>query len=199
MTILVGSQIAAEGYTGAAKGIVSGAIVGMGMGGAGIVSEAGTRVEDTALAAGVAGGSAAAGAVFASMADGGVGPATALGTVTSALSGMATSYLAGQCASAIPPYLRMIVLGTTVTDSRAQYTFDCWKTVVHDESQEPSRGRTLHEIAQDKRIKSVRVKQSEKNDLPDIVFTNIWDETFGVKYVLVNSTELNAHAVRLNT
>ena len=77
------------------------------------------------------------------------------------------------------------------------YTFDCWKAVVHDTTQEPSSGRFLGEIAMDPRVKQV-IKGDDDSAYPEIILENIWDEKFRIEYVVLPNNQTAAHAVLMS-
>jgi hypothetical protein len=78
------------------------------------------------------------------------------------------------------------------------YTFDCWKPILHDDSSEPSNGKTLQEIAMDPRIKQVTTTFYDNNlDLPYLVLENIWNEPFRIEYVYSPCGQLATHAVKI--
>ena len=196
MTILVSSLIFTKDCASSStKGILTGAITGLGIGGIGVV---GKNFSNENVAA-AAGSSAAAGAIMGSL-SGGVGEATISGLLSSTISGASISYISGNAASVIPPFLRTIILGTSdtsETNSKQHYTFDCWKAVLHEDSNEPSFGKSLYSVAEDKRIRNVFINSKDHNLLPEIVLENIWFEKFFIQFITINSNDLSAHAIRI--
>ncbi|CAF1582977.1 unnamed protein product [Rotaria magnacalcarata] len=134
----------------------------------------------TATAAGAGAGAAEVGAVLTG--------ATATAAGTAGTTGAVASILTGP--------VGWFILGTSEIQSSAVYTFDCWKPVLHDESQDPSNGRTLREVAMDSRIKSI-IRIDNNTDLPHFILQNVWDEKFFIEYITLPSYELAAHAIKI--
>lgn len=89
------------------------------------------------------------------------------------------------------------ILGAEEEQSPGVYTFDCWKSVVHDDSPEPSNGRLLRDIVLDPRVKQVTTSNND-GDLPNLILKNVWGEQFRVEYIyLALSNRLAAHAIKV--
>lgn len=85
------------------------------------------------------------------------------------------------------------ILGATCDDVGTE-SWDCWKQVVRDHSTTPSLGAQLSDILVDKRVKSV-TNLSDGN----IRLTNVWNEEFDIKRVILPDGTHAAHATRLLT
>ena len=197
MTVLVGGAVASINTIGAMSGAIAGATAGLGIGTLGSAVGTGT-------ASGVAGASAASaatGAILGSVCGVGMTGATAgatAGAITGAISNMGTTLLTSVVTlGAISGPIGGVVLGTAQSQTSATYTFDCWKAVVHDESSEPSNGRLLRDVIMDPCIKQVTTTQIGESILPELILQNIWNEQFRIKYTLLPSNELSAHAVKI--
>ncbi|RNA36178.1 prediced GPI-anchored 23-like [Brachionus plicatilis] len=53
-------------------------------------------------------------------------------------------------------------------------TYDCWKSVLHDSSTEPSKGMLLNDLVSDQRIKHFRILNDDKKI--NLELENVWDE-----------------------
>ena len=209
MVALTGVTVAMVATAGAAgpaivAGVSAGANIGAGVGAAtglgGAVTAAATgsavAAGTTVIGAAAAGG--AAGAIGGSVAAGS-GAAAALGAAGGAASGAAGgAAISSICAGIFTGPVGWVILGTTAEESSGVYTFDCWKPILHDDSSEPSHGKTLREIAMDPRIKQVSTTANENNaNFPHLVLQNVWDEQFRIDYVYLFSNQLAAHAVKI--
>ena len=87
-----------------------------------------------------------------------------------------------------------VILGTATTQQEAEYTFDCWKPVLHDDSRSPSSGKLLREVVMDSRIKIVSLNQQSN----ELVLENIWHERFRIDFMCLATGQQAAHAVLLN-
>ena len=92
----------------------------------------------------------------------------------------------------------VITVGANSNLEQNTETWDCWKSILHDESKEPSNGKLLKEIIQNSFIKDV-VLQNNINDplFPFIFLRNIWDEKFRMDYVLLPNNQIALHAERI--
>ena len=145
---------------------------------------AGVATAGAAVPAGVAGS-----AVVTTVAT-----TAANGALVSASSGAA---VASTAAIASGP-LGWIILGAQEHTLTKHYSFDCWKSVLHDESKQPSSGKLFRDIIQDSRIKQVILTDNEKNaDQPKIILENLWNERFRIEYVQLPNNCIGAHAVKL--
>ena len=192
--------------TSATTGMIAGSVIGA-ITGALTKGTTGVIVGNSATIGGTASaifGSAAAskaGAVGTGVLTGaglasvtGAGAAAAISSVYAG----ATSLMTGPTAGILSGPVGWIVLGTTAEQSSGIYTYDCWKPILHDDSSEPSHGKTLREIAMDPRIKQVLTTANENNaNFPHLVLQNVWDEQFRIDYVYLPSNELAAHAVKI--
>ena len=209
MVALTGATVAMVATAGAAgpailAGVTTGANIGaatgatVGLGGAVTAAATGSAVAATTTVAGAAAVGGAAGAIGGSVAAG-TGTAAALGAVGGAASGAAGgAAISSICAGIFTGPVGWIVLGTAEEESSGIYTFDCWKSILHDNSLELSNGKTLNEVAMDPRIKQVTATANEDSaDLPHLVLQNIWDEQFRIEYVLLPTNQLAAHAIKI--
>lgn len=153
-------------------------------------SNAGTAGTGTAMAGGTSTGMTGGTAVVGRP-TGGV-PAAAIGV----WSGGAT--LPPAPTGNIFDALGGVVVGATHTPDLVTntYTFDCWKSVVHDTSAEPSNGMLLREVIADPRIKKA-ITAAADGPLPQLTLVNVWDEEFRLDYVTLPRDQLAAHAVRV--
>ena len=93
--------------------------------------------------------------------------------------------------------LGLVVLGASPTpanQSDVTYTFDCWKPVLHENSQSPSNGKLLRDVILDPRIKRLVVNRQSS----EIVLENIWDEQFLIEFMFLATGQRAAHASLLN-
>ena len=86
---------------------------------------------------------------------------------------------------------------TNIFDQNPEYTFDCWKPVLHDESEEPSKGKLLREVVAHPNIKQVIMESHDDGQLKELLIENVWDEKFRIDFVILPSQQLAAHAVLL--
>jgi hypothetical protein len=181
-------------------GAEMGAYAGMGgaVAGTAAVVTTTTAVSGAAAVGGTAGMIAGAGAA-ASGAAAASGTAVAVGAGAGAVGGGMTGAAVSSVAAGIfTGPIGWTILGATETESPGIYTFDCWKSVLHDDSCEPSNGRILRDVVLDSRIKRVTAAIDNKdNDLPELILQNIWDEQFRIEYVILPPNQLAAHAVRI--
>ncbi|CAJ0564077.1 unnamed protein product, partial [Mesorhabditis spiculigera] len=56
------------------------------------------------------------------------------------------------------------------------YTYDCWKAILHETDDTPSTGRYIKDIAADPRIKTVYLEEIEGQEYPQIILHNIWND-----------------------
>jgi ubiquitin len=96
----------------------------------------------------------------------------------------------------IPPIWGFVVLGAASSNSADEpptsddaLTYDCWKTVLRDQSPEPSKGRCLHSVLSDKRVQTVTALESGSLEVE-----NVWHERFRIDAVVLPSGKLAAHA-----
>ncbi|CAG0922800.1 unnamed protein product [Notodromas monacha] len=75
------------------------------------------------------------------------------------------------------------------------FTFDCWKPVLRDTTEEPSKGILLKDLVTDPRISSVEVTQSSNGEIQLIILGNIWGDKFRLEFFHVgDDRKLLAHA-----
>lgn len=151
---------------------------------AAISTAVGTGTSSGAVAGAIVGKtatSALTGALLGGMSAGGVGSVLA-GSIA-AVSGTITSGPLG-----------LLTVGTSQTGN--QRTYDCWKPVIRDISEEPSQGMILKDLVLHPNIASVTVEHSLC--MPRIVLENKWSEKFEIQYVLLQDSEtLQCHASRI--
>ncbi len=116
------------------------------------------------------------------------------GTAAGAASGGALSSIA---AGVVSGPVGWIILGCSKDSS---YTFDCWKSIVHDDSVEPSKGMLLRNIVTDSRIKDVNIESDCYGNISSLTIENIWNENFNINFFhLMPTMQLVAHATRIIT
>ena len=83
--------------------------------------------------------------------------------------------------------------------SKQEYTWDCWKAVVHDESITKSQGRYLKDIFADERVVSVKIIGTKLEKPIDYRFEvkNMWNETFQILPVELKEGVIAFHADKL--
>lgn len=163
---------------------------------------------------GAGAGSAVSGAIFGAALSENQKPVqiqnSIAGAITGSLSGVATSTMAsmfknGINVSELPYQLSTLLLGTLDLQTDGQktnyvYSFDCWKQVLHDTSDEPSNGRLIKDVAVDHRIAKIELTDEvdEKTGYQKFILQNIWDERFKIEYVILPTNNLiTAHAIRI--
>lgn len=147
-------------------------------------------------------GSAGAGAVVGAISGTAENGSAIIGAVLGSASSAAVTCSSAGFAGAVSGGLTLGPLGWMVLGAEYSVediaTFDCWKPVLRDNSDEPSRGKLLKDVIDDWRIKKVIIKDGKDGQLPQVSLTNVWDETFNIEYlVLPTNNQLVAHAVRV--
>jgi hypothetical protein len=91
---------------------------------------------------------------------------------------------------------------TANPSSERNYTFDCWKQVVHDESITPSNGMLIRDVMLHPSIKAVHIVAGPPTTYasvyPELLIENVWDEKFQIQYVTLDNGSLAAHALRMD-
>ncbi len=86
--------------------------------------------------------------------------------------------------------------------SERNYTFDCWKQVVHDESITPSNGMLIRDVMLHPSIKAIHIVAGPPTACasvyPELLIENVWDEKFQIQYVTLENGFLAAHALRMD-
>ena len=158
----------------------------------------------TGIATGVVEGAIVAGSaeatVAGSAAAGAVSGATGSAAVGGAAIGSASAGAAGLTAGIASGPVGWLILGA----DKQNATFDCWKLVLRDESNQLSNGKLLRDILswisryfiEDQRIKRIVVEESRNEfNLPELSLVNILDEQFNINYVVLPfNSQLVAHA-----
>jgi hypothetical protein len=190
MTILVSGSAASVMTVGAISGALAGTTAGLVI----ALSGKAVGVGIAGSAGGAIGTSASVGTVFGTVAGGGVASALAGGVAA-----VASSALVAASQAVLDGPIGWLIVGTMhEPQASVVCTYDCWKPVLHDDSAEPSNGRLLRDLAADPRIKQVITASiGDNGSLPEIIMENIWDERFCIKYVMLPSNEMSAHAVLL--
>lgn len=85
----------------------------------------------------------------------------------------------------------MLAVGTNVNEAGDQLKYDCWKSVVRDNSEHPSDGMLLKDLVRHPNVSQVNI--DDTGYLPHIFIKNIWGETFEIEYV-VTSKGVSCHA-----
>uniref|UniRef100_A0A2C9JVE0 Uncharacterized protein n=1 Tax=Biomphalaria glabrata TaxID=6526 RepID=A0A2C9JVE0_BIOGL len=203
LTVATGGIAAPVIAAGAAHGLAigsAGAALGTATGVAATTAAAtaaGAVAGATTVAAGTAG--VAAGSVLTGAATGAViagSTAASVSSVSVGAAGLATTGIA-----AGP--LGWILLGADDYNlhngkgpATSNFTFDCWKPILHSYSLEPSDGKLLREIIMDPCIKQVIITPSKRADsFPHLEIINRWEERFHVEYVTLPNKQIAAHAV----
>ena len=157
------------------------------------------------LAAGAAAGTAVAGGAGLGASAGAIAGSTA-GAVaagsTGAVAGAATGGAVGSAAGAAGPSIiagiatgpvGWAVLGAEATPDA--YTWDCWKSILHDTSSEPSKGKLFRDVVTDGRVKSVYLSQADGSS--HMIVENIWEESYRIDPVVLPWNEVALHATRM--
>ena len=118
------------------------------------------------------------------------------GAVIGALAGAVVGAASSNVAAITSGPIGWLVVGAAHDDAAAKCTFDCWKPLLHDDSFIPSTGKLLRDVIVDARVTEVISTANVNSPLPEITLRNIWDELFGIEYVMLPSKQLAAHAVR---
>ncbi|XP_076112677.1 uncharacterized protein LOC143080629 [Mytilus galloprovincialis] len=171
-----------------------------------IAASGGTLGGAAGMGAGTA--SAVAGAVGAAASGGAIAGATATGTaagagIGAAVGGTAAAGVGGSSAGAAlfaagTGGIGLLVVGTSTTQDDEHITYDCWKPVVHDVSEELSNGMYLKDLLSHENIQKVTMVTDCSTSLPNIVIENIWKEEFQIEYMMLNTTEeIVCHAKQL--
>uniref|UniRef100_A0AC34GIW4 Uncharacterized protein n=1 Tax=Panagrolaimus sp. ES5 TaxID=591445 RepID=A0AC34GIW4_9BILA len=84
--------------------------------------------------------------------------------------------------------------GTEDGDINDDYTYDCWKCILHDDDPNPSTGRSINEIAADYRIRGMFMAFIDGQEYPKLQFVNLWDEVYDIIFFPLPSGRLVAHA-----
>jgi hypothetical protein len=76
--------------------------------------------------------------------------------------------------------------------------WDCWKQLLHEESNtQPSKGRVLKDILEDRRIKSFEL-EGDPEENPVFIITNFWNEIYKVEFLASSSNQLVGHVTKMN-
>ena len=162
------------------------------------------------LVKGNAVGAALGGAVGAATSAGAITGAMVTKTVASALTGglvggmsaagtgsVVAGSLGGAAEGMIASPIGMLCVGTSVKASRDGVTYDCWKPVLHDTSEEESDGMLLKDLCQHPNVINCTVEVG--TILPHIVIENMWFEKFEIEYLVISGSDrLLCHANRIS-
>ena len=77
-------------------------------------------------------------------------------------------------------------------------TWDCWKQIVHDESEIPSSGKSLKSLIEDERVKQVKLMDDLDHEFINLILKNIWNEEFRIDFFILPNKKVAAHANKLN-
>lgn len=173
-------------------GAIAGAAIGSSAGTAAATAGTATAL-GTAAGVGTAGGAiAGAGAgALAGAAGGSLAGATA-GAVAggSAAVGVgSTGAGAGALAAgALSGPVGWLAVGATENADGGRATYDCWKPVIHDTSEELSSGIALRDLVSHQNIANVVITPGIPTGLPHIILENIWNEKFEIEYLIIQNT-----------
>jgi hypothetical protein len=150
-----------------------------------------------AVATGLSAGSIA-GAITTSTINGAASGAT-VGGLSAASVGSVVSGTLGLISGGITSGpIGLLLVGTSVETEGERATYDCWKSVLHDNSEAPSCGMLLKDLFAHPHVSSVNYKAGSGTDLPDIVIENIWNEKFKIEYLVIpEAQQIFAHAKKL--
>ncbi len=135
-------------------------------------------------------GTAAAATTGSAIAVSGTAAATQTGTIIAS----------GTIAASGP--LAWLIVGAEPNNAiTAQITLDCWKPLLHNDSIEPSQGKRLKDLIEDRLIKKAYLVNTAPliNGIPLIKLVNAWDEEFEVKYSFTHplTGEAVLHATKI--
>ena len=82
----------------------------------------------------------------------------------------------------------LLAIGTSVKPEGDQTTYDCWKPVVHDKSEDPSDGILMKDLVSHPHVAKVTITEGICTDLPHIILENVWKEMFEIEYLLLHDT-----------
>ena len=103
----------------------------------------------------------------------------------------------GVAAAATNP-IGWFVLGASESVHSEQYSWDCWKPILHDQSQRASKGRLLRDVFCDERVRTV-ISYGLNQDDPEqcrFIVENVWDETFEINAVVLSNDKVAFHATK---
>lgn len=187
MTILGVGSFNTLGLSGTAAGATAAATVGSCLGLAGKLINTGPA----ATLGGVVGAGLSAGAVLGSSINVLTGGSVPI--VSSALVGGIHGAWSSMVGSAVIAEIVSGPLGWLVVGCEGAASFDCWKPVLHDWTQEPSSGLPLRDLVRDPRILRVGMLDNQL-----VVVENVWREQFYLDPVkLPGWGGLALHAKRL--
>lgn len=88
-------------------------------------------------------------------------------------------------------------VGASVADNKI--TYDCWKPVIHDTSEEMSNGILLKDLVVNPNVAKVTISEGCRDELPTVLLENKWKERFEIQYILLNETgKIMCHARQMN-
>jgi len=178
----------------AVTGVSTGAVVGV----ACAIADSAKTLSPGALLVKAAASSAIASSIFGISVSGTKTlNAAAISSIAGALSAAGTSALAMSEVAAVilAGPVGSVLLGADGDTN--ELTYDCWKPVVRDTSQELSRGRLLREVAGSPMIKEVLLLPDSQTQAPQLFLHNVWDERFRIDFGFLPSGEFAAHAIRM--
>jgi hypothetical protein len=91
-----------------------------------------------------------------------------------------------------------LILVGIESDQNENITWDCWKQIVHDESDTPSNGKQLKSLIEDQRVKQVKLINDLDHDFTILILKNIWNEEFRIDFFIFPNKKVAAHANKLN-
>ena len=198
MTVLtVGTCVAVINTAGAAIPAAVGSVIG--------VTLTGLQILAKGNAVGAALGGAAASATSAGAITGAIVTKTVSSAVTGALVGgmsaagtgsVVAGSLGGAAGGIMSSPIGMLCVGTSSNSDGCSATYDCWKQVIHDTSEEKSDGMLLKDLCQHPNVAGCEI--NHETVLPHIVIENKWGEKFEIEYLVLGGTDkLVCHVNRM--
>lgn len=148
-------------------------------------------VGNTAIAGAVGSGSAVATAGAATAAASG----TAMG---GAAAGTAIAEVAGTVATIASGPIGWCVVGASATYKDDSVSYDCWRSVLHDNDTECNNGLAFKDLVSDHRVKKIEFEAREGLP-PQFLIENIWEEIFDLVFVTLPCGTLALHAEERKT
>jgi hypothetical protein len=98
-----------------------------------------------------------------------------------------------------------VIIGAKVSADETGLTWDCWKSILHDKSIEPSNDMLLKNLVEDSRVKEVKIRKTDASDAAavdelELILSNVWDEEFKIEFLVLPllDNKLVCHASRID-